>query len=343
MSQPSSDESPRDDLTTVTLESVGQRAGVSRSTVSRVINGSPGVSAKAEEAVLRAIADLRYIPNRSAQSLATRKAAVVTALIPERVDRVFGDPFFGTIIAGIDSYLADTDLILNLMVSTDAGFPKALSYLAGGQSDGVFVLSHHYSHDLVEALEARVPVVYGGRPIHHAESSTYVDVDNVEGGRKAARYLVGRGCQRIAMIAGSADMPSAADRLEGFQEVAEAAGALGPVAAGDYSAPSGADAARSLLRDGEDFDGLFVANDLMARAAVEVLMAEGLTVPGDVAVIGFDDSRAAVSARPFLTTIKQDPFTQGRQMAQLMAERLNHPCPPEAVTLPTVVVPRESA
>ena len=327
----------------VTLELVGKRAGVSRSTVSRVINNAPGVSRAASEAVLNAISELGYIPNRSAQSLATKRAAVVTALIPERVQRVFGDPFFGTIIDGIDSYLNDTDLILNLMLTSNDSFGKALSYLAGGQSDGVLVLSHHCSHSLVQALESRVPVVYGGRPATDAEMRTYVDVDNVEGGRKAARYLASLGLKRIGMIGGSPDMLSASDRLQGFKEVMGEEGRLGPIEMGDYSAASGKDAARRLLERGEAFDGLFVANDLMARAAVGVFRAAGLSVPGDVAVVGFDDSVEATSVHPHLTTIRQDPFLQGWKMAELLSERLQGAASPKSIRLPTELIVRESA
>lgn len=327
----------------VTLEMVGKLAGVSRSTVSRVINGAPEVSPKTISAVENAIAELGYIPNRMAQSLASKRAAVVTALIPERVQRVFGDPFFGTIIAGIDAYLADTPLVLNLMMTSDGGFSKALSYLAGGQSDGVLVLSHHSSHKLVQALEKRIPVVYGGRPFENAASRTFVDVDNFAGGIKATEHLISLGRNRIAMIGGSPDMPSAEDRLSGFREVAGAAGVLGPVKIGDYSAASGSEAVRQMIDSGEHFDGLFAANDLMARAAVDELLARGYSVPGDVAVVGFDDSEAAVGAHPFLTTVRQDPFAQGWKMAELLAQRLQGPKPPEACTLPTKLIVRESA
>lgn len=330
-----------------TLESVGALAGVSRSTVSRVINGSPDVSKRTSDAVLHAIEQLGYVPNKVAKSLASRRAAVVTALIPENMERVFGDPFFSSIVSGIEAELASTDLALNLMIASESTFPKVLGVLGGGHSDGVLVLSHHTTHHLVEVLETRIPVVYGGRPLHHSPSRSFVDVDNVAAAREAVRHLVGRGCKNIATIAGPTDMPSTQDRMTGYLEVIHEAGTAGPIEHGDYSAASGAQAAKRLLKSKEPFDGLFVANDLMARAAVDTLLAAGVRIPDDVAVVGFDDSYAATSAEPGLTTVHQDPFEQGRAMAAVLAEQLRNssgpPASPSVIHLPTRLVVRETA
>ncbi|MSS84669.1 LacI family transcriptional regulator [Actinomycetaceae bacterium WB03_NA08] len=332
-----------DDPKAVTLESVGKLAGVSRSTVSRVINGLPGVSERAEQAVQDAINQLGYIPNNMARGLATRRAAVVTALIPEKMDRFFGDPFFGSVISGIEDYMSETPLVLNLMVTSEKAFQKTLAFLAGGQSDGILVLSHHTSHEMVEALERRVPVVYGGRPLRDPTHATYVDADNRDGARKAVQHLVDRKCQRIAMITGPDDMPSGKERLWGFMDVTEESGTLGPIENGDYSAQSGANAARRLLAKHEPFDGLFVANDLMARAAVDILLASGKRIPDDVAVVGFDDSKAAVSSEPLLTTVRQDSWKQGWLMAQLITEMIGGATEPRSIQLPTSLVVRETA
>ncbi|MFT0761808.1 LacI family DNA-binding transcriptional regulator [Scrofimicrobium sp. R131] len=323
----------------VTLEEVGARAGVSRSTVSRVINGSPDASPKAVAAVMEAVTELGYVPNRSAQALASRKAAVVTALIPEDMERFFGDPFFGAIISGIEDGIRSTSLVLNLVVTSEASSDKILSFLVGGQSDGILVLSHHTSHRLIEAVERRIPVVYGGKPIGNPEEKNYVDVDNCEGGRMAARHLLAKGRRQLAMIAGPSDMPSAQERRAGFLELAGSA----VIEAGDYSAASGAEAARRLLDAGGPVDGVFVANDLMARAAVDVFQASGRRVPEDIAVVGFDDSVAATVARPHLTTIRQDPFAQGQTMVQLLLSRLEGNEPARSVLLPLTLVERESA
>lgn len=328
---------------TATLESVGALAGVSRSTVSRVINGSPNVSPKTLEAVMNAIRQLGYVPNQAAKSLAQRRTSIVTALIPEDMDRVFGDPFFAAIISGIEDHLSDTSLALNLMIASEKTFPKVLSTLAGGMSDGLLVLSHHATHELVEALETRVPVVYGGRPLHRSDHRTYVDVDNVEAGRIATQHLVDKGCKRIGMITGPRDMPSTRDRLRGFEEVTAEVGTAGPIVTSDYTVRGGAEATREIMGLDPSIDGLFVANDLMARATVSVLGGMGRNVPEDVAVVGFDDSPAATSVSPMLTTVRQDPYQQGMVMARLLQRLLEEPStPPSVVVLPTELIERET-
>ena len=329
---------------TATLETVGRLAGVSRSTVSRVINKSPGVSDQTIAAVNKAIAELGYVTNHAAKNLATRKALAVTVLVPEDMDRFFGDPFFGSIMRGIESEIEGTDLVLNMAVASEGSLEKTIDYLAGGQTNGILVFSHHSSHRLITSLESRVPIVYGGRPIGDPEGKSYVDIDNVEAGRKAGRYLVERGCESVAVIGGPADMPSSVERQSGLLEVTRAAGREGPIEPADYSAEGGRRAAQRLLQSGVPFDGLFAANDLMARAAVRVFIQAGLRVPADVAVVGFDDSKAAVTDHPHLTTVRQDVARQGKWMARLLLQQLDGThAGPRAITLPTELIVRESA
>ncbi len=327
----------------VTLEQVGRHAGVSRSTVSRVVNDLPGVRPEAKEAVLAAIEELGYVPNQTAKNLASRHAVAVTALIPEDMWKFFGDPFFAAVLSGIADEISHTDLVLNLTLAEEDTLNKTISYLAGGQADGILVLSHHTSHRLIEALESRMPIVYGGRPFEDSESSAYVDVDNVGAAAAAAEHLVQRGCKRVAMISGPLDMRSAVEREKGFVDALAPTGKLGPIVRGDYTAESGEAAARLLLEGGEEFDGLFVANDLMARAAMQVLRAAGKVIPDDVAVVGFDDAPIAAAANPPLTTVRQDSVDLGRWMARLLIGQLRGETEPRVVILPTELVIRESA
>ena len=327
-----------------TLESVGALAGVSRSTVSRVVNSLPGVSKRTTEAVLDAIEQLGYVPNQSAKSLASNRTQVVTALIPEDLDTFFVDPFFSSIVSGAESYISETDLVMNMMIASKKSFRKILDSLAGGSSDGLIVMSHHSDHELGEPLSNKIPIVFVGRPTRDAENSWYVDVDNVVAARIGVEALVDAGCEKIATIAGPLDMPVGSDRLQGYEEAVKAAGISGPIACGDFTAASGREAAQSLLESGEGFDGLFVASDLMARAAVQTLEGAGVRVPGDVAVVGFDDATPATSEHPYLTTVRQDPFEQGRAAARLLDERLKTPSmPPTALLLDTSLVRRETA
>jgi DNA-binding LacI/PurR family transcriptional regulator len=327
-----------------TLEEVAALAGVSRSTVSRVVNGSTAVSPAALEAVRRAIADLGYVPNRAARSLASRQTLAIALVVPEDTTRFFGDPYFAAIVSGINSRLARTDYVLNLFIASDDPGDKTTAYLRSGAVDGAIIVSHHTSDSFIERIAASVPVVYGGRPARARDGDHYVDVDNVAAGRRATEHLIGLGRRRIAMITGPLDMAAGTDRARGYREAIGAAG-LVEVALedGDFTADGGAAAMRRILDRGEAPDAVFAASDLMARGALRVLGDAGLRVPEDVAVVGFDDSPVATSVTPSLTTMRQPSFAQGERMVDVLLELLAGGSPQRVTILDTELVVRDSA
>ena len=193
----------------VTIEEVAAEAGVSRSTVSRVVNGSPAVSPEAVEAVTRAIADLNYVPNRAARTLASRQTHAIALIVPEDTTRFFGDPFFASVVSGINARLSQSDYVLNLVIASDDPGDKTTSYMRSGAVDGAIVVSHHTSDTYLDRIAAAVPVVYGGRPVTTRERDYYVDVDNRRGGYEATAHLIGKGRRTIGTISGPLDMPAA--------------------------------------------------------------------------------------------------------------------------------------
>lgn len=328
-----------------TIEEVAARAGVSRSTVSRVLGGGDRVSPAALESVRRAIEELNYVPNRAARSLASRQTLAIALVVPEDTRRFFGDPFFASIVTGINEKLAATDYLLNLFIASGDPGDKTTNYLAGGNVDGALIVSHHASNTFLERIHRAVPVVFGGRPLVSDLSGYYfVDVDNVEGARIGTRHLVERGHRRIATITGPLDMPVGADRLQGFREVLAEAGLAERAAEdGDFTVEGGAAAMERILASGDAPDALFVASDLMARGALGVLRSRGLRVPEDIALVGFDDSPVATDMAPRLTTVHQPSRGQGEAMADILLARLAGEDPPHATILQAELVVRETA
>ena len=326
-----------------TIEEVASTAGVSRSTVSRVVNGSTAVSPEALRAVRAAIEQLNYVPNRAARSLASNQTQAIALIVPEDATRFFGDPFFAAIVAGITGTLRTSDYLLNLLIASDDPGDKMSSFVLNGGVDGALIVSHHMSDAFIDRIADAVPVVYGGRPVRQRQDDYVVDVDNVWSAHQATRRLIDIGRTRIATISGTPTMVSSVDRVQGFRSALAEAG-LRPFAeeAGDYSESSGADAARRILAAGRP-DAIFVASDLMARGALTVLRSAGVRVPEDIALVGFDDSSVATSTDPQLTTMRQPMYAQGESMARVLLARLGGEDPPHTTILPTELVVRASA
>jgi LacI family transcriptional regulator len=329
-----------------TLEAVAADAGVSRSTVSRVVNGSSRVSPDVVAAVNAAIDRLKYVPNRAARSLANRQTMAIALVVPEDTSRFFGDPFFAEIVLGITQGLEDSDYVLNLqLASPTAPSEKTIRYLLGGNVDGAIVVSHHSGDEFFTSLDETIPVVFGGRPFQpQLHANNYVDVDNAAGAAMGTQYLIDKGRTRIAMIAGPTDMQAALDRTQGFLGAVRAAGLPADlIAQGDFSMAGGAAAMRELLERTPDIDGLFVASDLMGTGALGVLRDRGMTVPQQVAIVGFDDSSAATSGEIRLTTVHQPSREMGFEMARMMLALLRGEPTERERVMPTKMVVRDSA
>lgn len=325
----------------VTLEMVAQSAGVSRATVSRVVNGSPKVHPDIAASVAEAVARLNYVPNRAARSLASRTTGAIALIVPEDVTRFFGDPFFAAIVQGINARLDESDYVLNLLVASTDPAHKTGRYLRSGGVDGALVISHHAGDEVLNG--SGIPIVYGGRPA--TDGPYFVDVDNVGGGERATRHLITSGRRRIGTVAGPADMTAGIDRLEGFRHaMAEAGLPADAVEVGDFSVAGGIEATRLLLARHPDLDAIFVASDLMATGAIAVLTETGRRVPDDVAVMGFDDSAAALTGPIPLSTVRQPSTDMGFAMADTLIALLRGDTTVQRRNvMPTELVIRESA
>ncbi len=331
-----------------TLDEVARVAGVSRATASRAINGGSRVSQAARAAVEQAVRTLGYIPNPAARSLVTRRTDSIAVIVPEPDDRVFSDPFFAGTLRGANRVLSERDLQLVLLLATPgAEGARTLRYLSHRHVDGALVVSHHRNDGLADHLAAiGLPCVFGGRPWSGGDRVTYVDVDNVAGGREATRVLIDRGCSRIGTVAGPIDMTASVDRLQGWHEAMAAGGqSADAIAFGDFTEAGGEQAARELLEQHPDLDGIAVASDLMAVGVLRVLAETGRRVPDDVAIVGYDDLGVAERTTPPLTTVRQPIVEMAERATRLLLEQLDESGPSGAmrVIIPPAIVRRASA
>lgn len=318
-----------------TLEDVAREAGVSRATVSRVVNGVRNVDPAIQDLVRLAIERTGYTPNRAARSLVTRRTGTV-ALVVSGVGessekeqnafaaRVFTDPFFGRVVGGVVGFPRPRSMhpVLMFAESSEAR-QEVLRYLRQGNADGALVVSTHSGDPLPTLLaEAGLPAVLFARPGRPVALS-HVDLAHWDGGRLAAERLLARGCRRAATVSGPSTVSASQERLAGFRDTMARGGhPYVPVAEGGFTLDSGVTAMTALLAEHPDVDGVFAANDLMAQGVCQVLRERGRRVPDDVAVIGFDDSSVATTCRPPLTSVRQPVEDMAATMARLLDEHV---------------------
>lgn len=308
-----------------TLEDVARLAGVSRATVSRVVRRDPNVATETLVKVDAAVAELGYVPNGAARSLATGRSNTLAMVVPEPDSRVFSDPFFGMAVAGINAGLVGTDMQLVMMFASRADRAGAVvDFLLEGRVAGAIIVSHHRSDGLVAAsLSLPMPTVFLGAPLlprGSDKTAYYVDSDNLGGARLAAQRMLETGVRRPATVAGPRDMAAALDRLSGWREALESAGLEVAVAHGDYTRASGARAAAQLLDADPTIDGIFAASDLMAMGVMDTLRKRGIRIGDEVKVVGFDDFEAAAQTEPPLTTVANPAVELGRRATLMVLD-----------------------
>jgi len=335
-----------------TLEEVAKLAGVSRSTVSRVVNQHPNVRPEVRERVWEVIRKTGYQPHAAARSLATRRTRVIGLIIPQAVTTLFTDPYFPILIRGIaDACNAHNyHLMLSLFSRRRVQESRARQDLLYQQVlrsrylDGVVVSSAPLDDPIFpRLLEDGVPFVLIGR--YSNERASYVDVDNVVGARMAVEHLLRLGHERVATITGPLNMCAGQDRLEGYRQALAARGIQVDedlIAEGDFTEQGGQAAMRRLLPHRPT--AVFAASDMMAVGAIKVLREAGLRVPEDVAVVGFDDIPLASMVEPPLTTVRQPIEQLGSMAVELLVSLMENPGEETVhrVVLPTELVIRAS-
>ena len=325
----------------VTLDMVARLAGVSASTVSRILNGTAVVSGVKKQAVDDAIAQLGFVPNPVARGLAGGRTLSI-GVVTQSID----SPFYGVALRGIEDEL-DKAGYSSLFVSghwNATEEARCIDMLRSRRVDGIIVLTGRLSDAALKAVARNLPIVTTGRSLK-APGLFSLNFDNFEGARLATHHLLALGHRRIAFITGDSAHPDANERLRGYRNAIESAGlAYNPelVVPGLFHEESGLMAVGRLLDSRQRFTAIFAANDQMAIGACLGLHRRALQVPKDVSVVGFDDLSVSRYALPPLTTVHQPAYEIGQLAASAMLQLLRGEKPVAAVPGPRVIV-RESS
>lgn len=326
-----------------TIHQVAERAGVSSTTVSHVINNTRYVSPETRERVLRAMEELNYRPNVLARSLRRGETRTLGLILPDSAN-----PFFAEVARALEfaAFRAGYNVIFG---NSENDLEKEQVYvdvLVTKQVDGlIFMATGDRSQSLETLVRGGLPVVVVDRQLSALEVDTVL-TDNLQGGLLATRYLIASGHRRIGCITGPSHLTPSAQRVIGYRQALQEAGLEVDevlMVRGDFHPRSGYEAARRLLEQHPLPTALFACNDMMAIGALRALAEAGLRVPEDCSIVGYDDIELASYAAPPLTTVRQDKVAIAEAALRLVLERINQPeLPARCETLPVELVERQS-
>jgi DNA-binding LacI/PurR family transcriptional regulator len=325
-----------------TLDELASLSGVSRATVSRVINGG-SVSEATRRRVREVLERTNYRPNAAARTLASGRSGVAGVVFHLSPHLLFQDPYFSRLLQGVIDALAEQAVGLMLWLGNRSKEETLGQILWLGSLDGIIVTADHLDDPLVDGLLASaLPTVLIGHR-RADRSASYGDVDNAHAADVVTSHLLKIGRERVGHITGTRGTVACEDRIAGFRQAVERAGRSvdGLVVEGSFDREGGMRGAAQLLDRG--VDAIFCANDATAEGALATIRARGLRVPEDVALAGFDDLEFASSMDPPLTTIRQNVQQQGTEAAHVLLQLLKDPDGgPRRVILPTELMVRQS-
>ena len=326
---------------TVTLEMVAKLAGVSPSTVSRILNSTAIVSGPKKQAVDEAIAKLGFVPNPMARGLAGGRTLSV-GVLTQAID----SPFYGAALRGIEDALDPagySPLFVSGHWNADVE-ARCIDVLRSRRVDGIIVLTGRLPDQALRSCAKNLPIVVTGRSLK-APGLFALNFNNFEGGRLATQHLIDFGHRKIAFISGDLNHPDAKERLRGYRAAIENSNIeFRPeaVVCGDYSEIGGFNAVNSLLASGNKYTAIFASNDQMAYGASLGLQRRSIRVPEDMSVVGFDDLPTSLFANPPLSTIHQPAYELGQLAASSMLQLLAGIVPTAHLPAP-VFISRESS
>ena len=314
----------------VSLNKVAEEAGVSIATVSRVINDSPGVNPEKRMKVQQVIKELKYTPNRVAKRLRNRNASgnLLGALIPD-----IQNPFYMEVLRGIEDVAYENKYAL-IMCNFSQDEKKEKLYLDILQSESIDGLiaapTNEHDQEVISLVKTGLPIVCVDRGLSGVDVDVVL-VENQKGAFTAVDHLAKAGYKRIAYISGLQQIPSSQQREQGYLDALSANGLAidrNLIKYGDSRHESGVKLCEELLNYSDPPDAIFTGNNLITLGALETIHKKGLKVPGQIAIIGFDDMYWAISLNPPLTAVRQPAYEIGRRAAEQLILRINDPTRP---------------
>jgi LacI family transcriptional regulator len=330
------------------LEDIAAKAGVSRSTVSRVINNEPYVSPKTRAKVEAVIKEEDFSPNPAARTLVTQRTKAIGIVIPHILNAISSDDaYFSTLLRGINAVTTQRDhaTLLWLEQSGDDEERFRRRILQNRMMDGLIVASAAATDPIfAHLIEAGRHFVTVERPTQFAEHTNYVTVDNVTAAQTAVEHLIQHGRRRIATITGNLYISDGGDRLTGYRNALASAGInynANLVIPAQFNRGQGYAGMKQLI--GQQFDAIFAANDAIALGVMQAANEIGMRIPDDFALVGFDDLNIAAQLTPPLTTIRQPVFEKGACAANLLIDLIEEKVKtPQKILLQTELVIRDS-
>jgi len=334
-------------VTTLTLEDIAQLAGVSRSTVSRVVNEHPNVRADVRKRVLEVIRSTGYHPNAAARTLASQRSWTIGMILPLSVSVFFTDPYYPHLTKGIAQACNQYDYTLALFLVGSKEDEEKIFPRVSRKSllDGVIVQAgHHGDQGIIGRLvDANMPLVVVGRPFR-TDNVSYVDIDNVNAAYNAVAHLIRLGYQRIGTVTGPVTSAVGIDRKEGYRKALIERGRVideSLIKEGDFTEAGGYFAMQQMLPAKPD--AVFAASDIMTIGAMRAARDAGLQIPGDIAFVGFDDLPIATLSEIQLTTIRQPVVSFGAKAVEILIDLIENGInPPRHIIMDTELVIRES-
>jgi DNA-binding LacI/PurR family transcriptional regulator len=333
----------------ITIKEVAKLAGVSPSTVSRVISDSRRISDDTKKIVREAMDTLGYHPNAIARSLVNKATNTIGIVMTQSTERAFLNPFFPQALSGVSAAAHEQGycILLSTGKTEKEQLESIQNIVMGGRVDGVIIMYSSVDNAAMDALnKLRTPVIVIGKPLK-SKDTLYVDNDNVEACFKVTEKLINNGHKRISFISGSFKLVVSLDRLDGYVN------ALNKysipfrkeyiVELSDFIKEGAYERTCKLLELEERPTALVVTDDVMAFGALDAIREKGLRIPEDIEIISFNNIPSAEITKPSLTSVDIDAFALGYEASKLIIEKIRGEANKDRVIVPTKIVYRESS